>query len=155
MNGTKWLVLASLLWLVPIALGEDTCSLHVIVVSPKGTEVEATVKVTEKNGRVIERENELGGAKFCDLGISSVTVSVGGEGACNGVTVHNVRLRWATTTLVRVIYDWEPCSSDFPPPPVPLCRTLLRIRNSKEEWLSGAEVKVNTPFQHRYSADEC
>ncbi|MEW5980538.1 MAG: hypothetical protein AB1898_32535, partial [Acidobacteriota bacterium] len=42
-----------------------------------------------------------------------------------------------------------------PPPPVPLCRTLLRIRNSKEEWLSGAEVKVNTPFQHRYSADEC
>jgi len=130
------------------------CSLKVIVVNAGGDEVEAAVRVTEPNGRILEQENKLGGIEFCDLGVLPVTVTVGSEAACNAVTVRNVKLSWGVTSVVKVIYDRESCLHHPPPDPVPLCRILLRIADGQQHWLSGAQVKLSTPFQHTYTADD-
>jgi len=77
----------SSLFLVSLLLGSwqaspahGHCSLNVRVLNPKDLEVEAVITVTEKDGRVHRKENETGGAKFCDLGLRSVTVVVGKGG---------------------------------------------------------------------------
>jgi hypothetical protein len=150
---TTYLALLLLVWSTTTSAA-SYCSLKVIVVNPEGIEVEAAVRVTEPNGRILEQENKLGGIEFCDLGVSPVTVAVGSEAACNAVTVRNVKLRWRVTSVVKVIYDREACIQHPPPDPVPLCKILLRIADAQKHWLSGAQVKVSTPFQHTYTADE-
>lgn len=137
-----------------MALGQGHCSLQVNVVNAEGLEVEASVQVTEENGRIVKKENQIGGVQFCDLGITPVTVIVGGENACNGVTVHNIRLRWEITNFVRVIYDRETCLYDPPASTVPLCMVLLRVKDSKQNWLSGSAVTVSAPTQESYTTDQ-
>lgn len=73
------------------------CSLTVIVTDNDRNEVEAQVSVLERGGRLTEKETEPGGARFCDLGILPVTVSVGLPNSCNYTVVHNVPLEWNET----------------------------------------------------------
>lgn len=61
------------------ALGQTYCSLVIRVVDYNDREINADIKVTEKNGRLTQQENEAGGARFCNLGIQPVTVTVGGR----------------------------------------------------------------------------
>lgn len=58
------------------AIGADYCSLSVPVLSPdQRRPVEVLVSVREKSGRVVEKETAAEDVKFCDLGVSPVTVS--------------------------------------------------------------------------------
>jgi hypothetical protein len=58
--------------------GDDSyCSLSVRVLSPDGRRPEVPVSVEESSGRVVDEEQEGDDVKFCDLGIRSVTVTVG------------------------------------------------------------------------------
>src|SRR5438128_4567871 len=76
------------------AMAQDRCSLVVRVVDSDNKEVPgAHIKVTERNGRVVEATNRRGGTRFCDLGILPVTITVGSK-ACNEVTVRNAPLDW-------------------------------------------------------------
>jgi hypothetical protein len=132
---------------------ESNCSLKVQVLSPRGDEVEALVTVTESTGRALKKENQVGGIGFCDLGVLPVTVVVG-KGTCNQVTVQGVQLSWRETVVVKVIYDVEPCMHDAPPSPEPSCSVLLRMADMKQQWLSGARVKLTAPLERDYTADE-
>ena len=69
------------------AVAADYCSLAVRVISPdQRRPVEVLVSGSEKSGRVIEKETTSEDVKFCDLGITPVTVTVGGD-TCNQVVV--------------------------------------------------------------------
>lgn len=154
MKISGYLFIVCVLGLPAFAFGQGHCSLQVSVVNAEGLEVEASVQVTEEDGRIVKKENQIGGVQFCDLGITPVMVTVGGEDACNGVTVHNVKLLWEKTNFVKVIYDRETCLYDPPASTVPLCMVLLRIKDAKGNWLSGSSVTVNAPNQESFTTDQ-
>ena len=129
------------------ATAQDRCSLIVKVVDPSEHEVEARITVKEQNGRLLRAENEPGGAKFCDLGILPVTVSVG-SAACNQVTVQSVPLEWGHTRTTKVVYDRGPCLQDLPP--LALCHILFRFSDEEGKWLSG--VSFDPPAKGAESA---
>src|SRR5947208_15002194 len=88
--GTLFAVLSSLQG----AIAADYCSLAVRVLSPDNRRpVEVPVSVREKSGRVVEKETTTEDVKFCDLGISPVTVTVGND-TCNQVVVRDVPIEW-------------------------------------------------------------
>jgi len=130
---------------------KDHCSLVVKAVDSEGREVEADVVVTERDGRRIERENRPGGVKFCDLGITPITVTVGSP-ECNQVVVRNVPLRWGETRIVSVIYDDRPCLVD--PPPVAACQFLFRFIDTQHNFVKGVSLKTQTPYEEVHKADD-
>jgi hypothetical protein len=134
--GALWLVLGGLYGIV----AADYCSLAVRVLSPDNRRpVEVPVSVREKGGRVVEKETTTEDVKFCDLGISPVTVTVGND-TCNQVVVHDVPLDWNEQYLLNVTYDPEPCMPEQPPAPVPVCRVLFRVSDSKGNWIEKASI---------------
>lgn len=129
-------------------LGEDVCSLRVRVLSPQGARLEAPIEVTDASGRTESREQQPGGrdVEFCDLGILPVSVRIGSLGLCNGVTVRDVPVSWNATYLLSVTYDPVACMIRHqPPPPVPACEFLLRIRDSHGSWVPKASVTFRDP----------
>lgn len=140
--------------LMPISLaGREHCSLIVSVVDNSGREVEALVTVTEANGHSTKRENEIGGAKFCGLGILPVTVSVGRPNTCNQVTVRNVVLRWGETIRLKVVHDRGDCLIDVPPNPTPQCEVLLRFVTSRGDEIRDVSLAVQEPFKSVLKGD--
>jgi hypothetical protein len=136
------------------SFAQGHCSLNIKVVNPKDLEVEASITVTEKDGRVHRKENKEGGAEFCDLGVRSVTVVVG-KGPCHQVTVRDVQLSWGRTTNLRVTYDPEPCMRDRPPSPdPPSCDVMLRIIDKERRAIPGARAMIKVPFQLQITADQ-
>ena len=129
---------------------EDFCSLVVKVRDPQGAEVEASVVVEERDGRKIEKENTPGGVKFCDLGITPVTVTVGSP-SCNQVIVRNVPLDWGETSLVSVVYDDRPCLVDAPP--VAACKFLFRFIDAQHNSINGVVLRTHTPYEETHKAD--
>jgi hypothetical protein len=121
------------------------------VVDPHGKEVEASVTVEEHDGRKIERENRPGGVRFCDLGITPVTVTVG-HPACNQVVVRNVGLMWGKTSNISVIYDRKPCLIDTPP--VAACQFLLRFVNLERRPINGVSLEIQKPYGETRRADK-
>lgn len=122
------------------AAAADYCSLAVRVVSPDNRRpVEVPVSVREKSGRVVEKETAKEDLKFCDLGISPVTVTIGND-SCNQVTVRDVPLEWNEQYLLTVTYDPEPCMPERPPAPVPVCQVLFRVSDSKGNWVERASI---------------
>lgn len=130
------------------------CPLVVRVFLPSGIEVEAWISVQERNGRVVEREHEPGGTRFCDLGILPVTVTVRGDGTCNQVVVRDVPLRWGITYTLKVILDRKPCLYHPPLPPVPLCEILFRVADEEGNWIEGAGVEIRDRGIHSLRTDE-
>jgi hypothetical protein len=128
----------------------DHCSLNVIVKNSHGQEIDASIRVVEANGRVIRKENEPGGARFCDLGIMPVLVIVG-DASCNEVTVRNVPVDLTSEARLHVTYDIDACLAD--PPPIPVCRLLVRVFAEHGSALAGATVKLLSPVERRLTAD--
>ncbi len=118
------------------------CSLAIKVSDPAGKEVEARVIVQERDGRRVEQESQSGGARFCDLGITPVTITVGAP-QCNQVIVRNVGLEWGKTANVSVICDRRPCLSDAPP--VAACQFLLRFVDAGHKPVAGVSVRRQDP----------
>lgn len=133
-------VICILLGGVPAAFAADYCSLVVRVLSPDNKRFfQVLVSVQEESGRVTRKEADSEDARFCDLGISPVTVTVG-EDACNQVVVRNVPLEWEEEYILRITYDREPCMQSPPPRLYPVCRLLFRIADSTGNWLQKASV---------------
>lgn len=127
------------------AVAQDQCSLHVYVVDPHDRAVSGVdVKVQEANGRVASNVAEKGEANFCDLGVSSVDVSVGPLNGCTHTVVRNVQIDWGVTREVKVIFDPSPCQVDGPPPIFP-CRVLFRFYDERGLWIPG--VRFNPPLR--------
>jgi hypothetical protein len=152
MTNILFLILALLTW-SQTSFDHGHCSLHIKVVNPRGLEVEAIITVTEKDGRVQTKENEKGGAKFCDLGVRPVTVVVG-KGPCHQITVRDVQLSWGKTSYLKVVYDPEPCMRDTPPSPDPGCEVMVRIIDKERRPIPGARTMVKVPFQQQITADQ-
>jgi hypothetical protein len=121
------------------ASGESVCPLIVRVLTPDGQRPEASVFVTDRSGRSVEKDQEDEDVRLCDLGILPVDVKVGSDGTCNQVEIHNVPISLEREYLLRVTYDPEACP-ETPPPPFPVCRVLIRVTDSTGAWVSGAEV---------------
>ena len=118
----------------------DYCSLAVRVLSPEQRRpVDVLVSVREKSGRVVEKETTTEDVRFCGLGITPVTVTVGGD-TCNQVVVRDVPLEWNEQYLLTVTYDPEPCMPERPPAPVPVCQVLFRVSDSKGNWIEKASI---------------
>ncbi len=128
----------------------EFCSLVVKVTDAKGRETDAVVTVEEHDGTTVRRANESGGARFCGLGISPVTVTVGAP-ECNQVTVRNVGLEWGATTILHVTYDVEPCLVDAPP--VAACEYLFRFIAPDHKPVRGVSVTMNSPDNEVYAGD--
>jgi hypothetical protein len=126
------------------AAAQDYCSL-VVDVTDSGDRPLTHVPVTveEADGRTESSPTEKGEARFCDLGISQVTVSVGSPSDCTYAVVRNVPLLWSATRRIKVVYDNGICAVDEPPP-ILLCAVLLRFRGQNGNWISG--VKFDPPL---------
>jgi hypothetical protein len=136
----------------PVA-AQDFCSLKVRVLTPNGQRLEVPIAVREKNGRNIEKKQGLAeDVKFCDLGISPVTITVGLKG-CYEIVVNEVPLFWKEPYTLKVIYDYKPCQRDLLPPPEPLCEVLFRIRDSNGRWVNSAKIDIDEPHKSRLQTD--
>ena len=122
------------------SLAADYCSLIIRVMSPDNRRpLDVEVSVKEESGRVTSKDTDLDDTRFCDMGISPVTVTVGGD-ACNQVVVRDVPLAWQEEYLMKITYDPEPCLKERSPPLVPHCKLLIRIEDSNGTWLKNASV---------------
>jgi hypothetical protein len=124
---------------------QAVCSLTVVVNSPEGERLAVAISVEEENGRVIRRDAAIGEARFCDLGIRPVTVTVGSDGMCNQVVVRRVPITENDNYFLRVIYDPKRCQV-LHKRPLLQCVLLFRIADAKGEWLAGARVRISAPF---------
>jgi hypothetical protein len=126
--------------------GQDVCSLRVRALAPDGVRGKFWISVKEESGRVEEKRQGEEDARFCDLGILPVTVTVGSHGQCNQVTIRDVPISWGRSYLLKVTYDPAACDVwEVAPPPVPLCELLFRVSDTKGNWLSGASVNLSNP----------
>ena len=150
-------VVGLLLWALFPACGsalveaQDYCSLVVRVVSPD-RRLPVSVSVVEKNGRTEEREPTSGDVRFCDLGGLPVTVKVGDDGTCNQVIVREVPVAWRQPYVLKITYDPTPCNIDLPPPPLPVCRVVIRVADSRG-WAQGARVRALQPTPAELQTD--
>lgn len=95
------------------AAAKDYCSLTVEVANARGYKpTGVSVSLVEDNGRVETATTNAGEAKFCDLGISRVTLTIGERDRCNEIVVRNVALNWDTERVLNVLYDREYCNGD-------------------------------------------
>jgi hypothetical protein len=127
--------------------------LIVRVLTPDGQRPEASVFVTERSGRTVERDQEDEDVRFCDLGILPVGVKVGSDGTCNQVEIHDVPVSLKREYLLRITYDPEACPEP-PPPPFPICRVLIRATDSTGAWVSGAEVTFGDASLAKQKTDQ-
>ena len=118
------------------------------VVSPVGVEqTGAQIRVSDASSRVISKSYMSGGVRFCDLGILPATVTVGPQGSCNQVVVHNVTLKWQKQYDLKVTYDPRPCQVTAAPPRFryarscsePLNRTARGSLIQKSTWPALSE----------------
>jgi hypothetical protein len=130
---------------------QPICSLTVKVVNPQNAEVEAEIQVVESNGRTTILENELGGARFCDLGLLPVTITVG-KSACNQVVLRDVPLDWPGTKTVNVIYDIEPCFVTRVPSK--FCDVMIRVLDVGDRPLQEAKIHVSGSDKPPAKTDE-
>jgi len=135
------------------AWAQEQCSLIVRVRLPDGARPEASVTVREASGRVEEKPPMSEDARFCDLGILPVTVTVGSVGLCNQVTVHDVPVSIDDTYILQVTYDPLACSERPAPSPMPYCTVLFRIADTHATWLAGAHVSLSTPRREELVGD--
>ena len=132
---------------------QNYCSLRVSVLAPNGQRPEVPVEVREKNGRKIEKEQDITtDLQFCDLGILPVTVVVGLQG-CNQVVINDVPLRWKEPYTLKVTYDPKLCMDHRVPPPTPYCEVLLRITGPDGKWISNATVAFDDPTRPQLRTD--
>lgn len=116
--------LFSLLIALRLAAAQDFCSLRIRVTDGRGNmPSDIPVLVSESNGRAEVTTTSEGDARFCGLGISGVTITVGRD--CKQVVVRNIPLVWGLESVVNVIYDSGPCLID--PLSTAGCQTLLRF----------------------------
>jgi hypothetical protein len=144
-------ITAALLCFTPSLNAQSYCSLSVNLIDPQGRAVLANVSVQESDGRTEEKNTSLGSAQFCDLGMKPVDITVGHTG-CNQVIIKSVGLRWGITTNVKIIYDREPCLID--PPPVAACQMLFRFADTKQHWVKGVRLKLQSPEDKTLRADD-
>jgi hypothetical protein len=121
----------------------DYCSLAVHVVDPAGRQTEVAVSVQEKNGRLVEREPSSEDARFCDLGLTPVTVRVAYDSACDQVVVNDVRLYWHQMSFLTVTYDRTLCSERVP---MLGCFVLFRVSDNSGRWLDKSSIGFDQPI---------
>ena len=144
-------IVGSLMLLIGLLQGADNyCSL-VVGVQRINVSEEALVTVEEEDGTTQHLATSGGEAKFCNLGIRPVLVTVGRPG-CNQVIVKDVQLNWNYSRRIRVIYDQSGCNVDAPP--VAACAFLFRFVDSGRQPVRGVALRTREPFPGVYSADE-
>jgi hypothetical protein len=128
------------------------CSLIVKVINPGGQQIDSQIVVREKDGQRHTAENQIGGARFCNLGLMPVDIEIGDE-ACNQVIIRNAHLAWSTSTIVTAIYDIEPCLRDLPRGNA--CEILFRVFGPDGITpVASVTIEALAPFRKQLSADE-
>lgn len=130
----------------------SSCSLIVKVINPAGKEIDSRIVVREKDGQIYTAENQIGGARFCNLGLLPVDIEIGNE-ACNQVAIRNAYLTWPTSTIVTAIYDIEPCLHDLPRGDT--CGILFRIFGPDGITpVPSTTIDVLRPYRRQLPVDE-
>jgi hypothetical protein len=140
------------LWVSTPGVAQDYCSLIVRVLTPQGLRPEVPISVREHDGRIEQREQGKEDARFCNLGILPVTVTVGSGSMCNQVEVRDVPVAWKRTYVLHVTYDPEACRERVPPPE-PTCEILFRVRGSTGAPVSEAIVSLTSPIAKTFVSD--
>jgi hypothetical protein len=138
-----------------LACGQEFCSL-VVRVQPTGqNRMKIPVRVFEKSGRITVNETSGGEVRVCDLGLSSVTVVVGGKG-CKQVTVDDVPVGWGFNGELTVTYDATGCDSGGHGhrPPVAACQMLFRFVSGADTPVSGVLLTEDGPTKETHKADQ-
>jgi hypothetical protein len=122
----------------------EYCSLVVKVQDSKGVPVDVRVHISKSDGSVLdELTSEDGTARFCDLGVAPVTVSLG-SADCKLLTLRNVYPEWRTEKKLVVTYD--PCHSEGGDAiPSRACHVLIRAVGQDGVGLPDARVTLNLP----------
>jgi hypothetical protein len=121
---------------------QENCSLTVKLLDANGKEdlSPRRIRVTEQSGREIEVVSRRGEARFCDLGILPVTITVGSP-YCHEVTVDSVPVDFGLNTVIKVVSDNNLCSDGRRESlPVPWCTFLLRFQDEQQRWVSGVSL---------------
>ena len=118
-------------------LAAGVCPLKVVVINDHQLDVDANITVVERSGRKHERENDVGGVEFCDLGILPVRVEVGNPASCSYTVVDNVWLEFGSQAILRVLRNIDHFLKTLPPDMPPICKVLLRVRN----WEGDSPVR--------------
>jgi hypothetical protein len=153
MTSRQIAVLGVILAFTGLMEAKEFCSLVVQLHDRGGSAVETRVNVQDSAGRAVSTQVEGTEARFCNLGILPVTVTVGKEVSCNQVVVKNVPLRWGTTSTLDLIYDRAPCLQDLAPPPKPVCEIMFRIGRSDCKPVSSALIRLEKPNAESVAAD--
>jgi hypothetical protein len=144
------LALVIAMFMGPALQAAEYCSLIVKVVDGRGYERSAPTVVKERSGRetvLLDRDYQSGGFRFCDLGLSPVTVTVGRNGCPQGVAVYNVPLTWGTTRSIAVTYNDACHLADMATgwygsgPRYYSCDALFRFRGDHGEPISGVVMR--------------
>ena len=121
----------------------DYCSLTVQVSDGHGNHPTGiSVTVVEGNGRTEAGVTKDGVAKFCDLGLSSVDITVGEADGCAEVVVRNVDMSWGVEKTVGVIHNRDYCNEDEIH--AVGCSTLLRFID--QDGKSIPDVRLDPPI---------
>jgi hypothetical protein len=137
----------SLFWAGSGLASEDFCSLIVKPVSAESRDLSAIVTVVERDGTKLEKASGVGGARFCNLGFSPVTITV--RNNCSTVVLDKVQVNIvATRTLPVITYDCLPLTV------IVGCRVLFRFVDSRANPIVGVLVNLRSPFEKPYLADQ-
>jgi hypothetical protein len=151
LRGTRCLQLVLFLAVIT-APAQDFCSLTVRVANPDGYKPTGVpVILVESNGRVEPGTTKNGEVKFCDLGLSPVTVTVGGSDRCGELAVRNVAVNWGTERVLKVIYDHAYCNGDEIQNAG--CLDLLRFVDELARPVAGVHLEAATGVAHEVQSD--
>ena len=85
---------------------------------------------------------EKGEARFCDLGVLHVTVTLGWPYQCNYTVIRDVRLEWQRAQELKAFFDDGACTRDGISPLLP-CAVLFRFADEAGNWIEG--VRFSPP----------
>jgi hypothetical protein len=132
-------------------IAPSKCQLKVFVVDDLQRDIDATIRVVEKSGRVHEAENDVGGVEFCDLGILPVRVEVGRKESCSFTTVDNVWLEYGEQAVLRVLRNIDHCNVTMPRIGPPRCKVMIRVRGAEDDvGLADFEVSSDSKSAHPF-----
>jgi hypothetical protein len=115
----------------------EICDLQVLVRDYEGRPVDPKVTVVGADGRTIAETVAKGGrAEFCDLGLATVSVIVGGD-HCGQVQVRRLKITAGHTITIPVYFRNCHSFTVFDS-----CDILVRLVDQKGTKLPGASVAV-------------
>ena len=143
-------IVGAILSTCSLGFGAEFCSLQVFVNDASGHNTSVAVVVEEQNGRRNEQVTTNGVARFCNLGIHAVSVTVG-KSRCGQVLISDVPLEWDESRTLSVGYDARLCRDEWMP--VAACAFLFRFVDKSDKPMSNTSLVLTRPYAKTILSD--